>query len=157
MAALTKSSYDALAKELEELKVVKRVEIAERIKEARGYGDLSENSEYDEAKNEQAKVEARIAELENILESSEVIDPSKIKTDKVSVGCKVTLFDKEYNEENTYYIVGSAEADPINNKLSDKSPLGKELIGKKNGDLITVSTPNGGTVDYEIRKIEKSE
>lgn len=157
MAALTKSSYDALANELEELKVVKRVEIAERIKEARGYGDLSENSEYDEAKNEQAKVEARIAELENILESSEVIDPSKIKTDKVSVGCKVTLFDKEYNEENTYYIVGSAEADPINNKLSDKSPLGKELIGKKNGDLITVSTPNGGTVDYEIRKIEKSE
>ena len=157
MAALTKSSYDALANELEELKVVKRAEIAERIKEARGYGDLSENSEYDEAKNEQAKVEARIADLEFILENSEVIDPSKIKTDKISVGCKVTLYDKTYDEENTYYIVGSAEADPINNKLSDKSPLGKELIGKKNGDLVTVSTPNGGSVDYEIRKIEKSE
>ncbi len=157
MAALSKSAYDALAAELEELKVHKRAEITERIKEARGYGDLSENSEYDEAKNDQAKIEARIAELEVIISNAEIIDPKNIKTDKVSFGCKVTLFDKTYNEENSYYIVGSAEADPMNGRLSDKSPLGAALLGKKKGEHITVPTPNGGSIDYEILKIEKSE
>ncbi len=156
MAALTQSAYDSLVKELEELKVVKRAEVVERIKEARGYGDLSENSEYDEAKNDQAKIEAKIAELESIIETAQIIDLSKVKTDKVSIGCKVMLKDKKYNEEDVYYIVSSAEADPMNNKLSDKSPLGEKLIGKKVGDSITIS-PNGKPIEFEILKIEKSE
>lgn len=153
----TEEGYKKLVDELEYLKGPKMKEVKEALAAARELGDLSENSEYDEAKNDQAKIEARIAELEVIISNAEIIDPKNIKTDKVSFGCKVTLFDKTYNEENSYYIVGSAEADPMNGRLSDKSPLGAALLGKKKGEHITVPTPNGGSIDYEILKIEKSE
>lgn len=151
---ITMQTKQKLLNELNVLKAEKRPEIAEKIKEARSFGDLSENSEYDEAKNEQAKIEARINEIENILAVSEIVDDGNLKTDKVQVGLTVKILDTQYDEELTYTIVGSSEADPSNNCISDSSPLGKMLIGKKKNEVVTVMTPDGPS-DFKILKISK--
>jgi len=151
-------TYDGLKKleeELQELKVVKRKEVAEKIKEARGQGDLSENAEYDSAKEEQAEIEARIANLEKMLRNAEVIDEEEISTDVISIGCKVTLYDEEYKEEVEYTIVGSTEADPGKGRISNESPLGVALIGKAVGEKAEVSAPDG-LVYYNVLAINRS-
>ena len=151
---LTKESYDAKVKELEQLKTTGRDEIAERIKVARSFGDLSENSEYDEAKNEQAKTEARISELEENLKHVKVISDSEVSTDVVNVGNIVKVYDESFDEEITYTIVGSTEADPLLDKISDRSPIGSAIIGSKVGDTVDVSTP-AGLVKLRILEISK--
>ena len=140
---MTYEGVKKLEEELEYLKTVKRKEITEKIKVALGYGDLSENSEYDEAKNDQAFTEGRIIQLENMLKNAVVVDESEIPKDKVSVGSIVKVMDYEFDEEVEYTTVGSAEADPMNFKISNESPVGSALIGKKVGDVVEVSTPNG--------------
>ncbi len=140
---MTYEGVKKLEEELEYLKTVKRKEITEKIKVALGYGDLSENSEYDEAKNEQAFVEGRIASLENMLKNASVIDESEISTDTVSVGSIVKVKDYEFDEEVEYTIVGSAEADPMNFRISNESPVGNALVGKKIGEVVEVSVPEG--------------
>lgn len=157
MAKIYKFTEEGLKKhqaELEDLKTNGRADIAERIKIARGYGDLSENSEYDDAKNEQAKIEARIVELEAMLKNYEIISDDDLKLDTVALGVKATILDTELDEEFTYAIVGSAEADPLNDKISDESPVGKALIGHAVGDSVEVDF-SGATVVYKILKIEK--
>jgi transcription elongation factor GreA len=151
---LTKEGLDDLEKELEQLKTVKRKEIAERIKVALSFGDLSENSEYDEAKNEQAIAESRIATIESMLQSVKIIDEDKLDTDNIHVGSKVTVYDNKYNETASYKIVGSSEANPSIGKISDESPLGMRLIGHKVGDKLDVDTPSGIIV-YEVLEISK--
>ena len=151
---LTDEGLKKLEDELDELKTVKRKEIAEKIKVALSFGDLSENSEYDEAKNEQAMVEARIANIEEILKKATVIKDSDINTNKVFVGTNVKVLDMEFDEECTYRIVGSNEADPDDGKISDESPVGKVLIGHKVGEIVEVETP-AGIVKYKILKISK--
>ncbi|MCL2564623.1 MAG: transcription elongation factor GreA [Defluviitaleaceae bacterium] len=153
----TMLTYDGLKKleeELQELKVVKRKQIAQKIKEARGQGDLSENAEYDSAKEEQAEVEARIATLEKMLRNAEVIDEEDIDTNTINLGCKVKLFDEEFDEEVVYTIVGSTEADPLTGRISNESPLGEALIGKATGERIEVSAPDGLTY-YKILEINR--
>lgn len=140
---LTKDGRDNLIAELEQLKTVTRKENAERIKVALSFGDLSENSEYDEAKNQQAKDEARIIEIEEILKYATVVDESEINAAVVSIGSKVKIYDTEFDEEDVYYIVGSTEAEPLNGKISDESPVGKALMGHSEGDEIEVETPDG--------------
>jgi len=140
---MTYEGVKKLEEELEYLKTIKRKEITEKIKVALGYGDLSENSEYDEAKNEQAFVEGRILQLENMLRHASIIDESDIPADTVSVGSIVKVKDFEFDEEVEYTIVGSAEADPINFKISNESPVGSALMGKKVGDTVEVSVPDG--------------
>lgn len=140
---LTKEGLKRLEAEYEELITVKRKEVGLAISKARAFGDLSENSEYDEAKNEQAEIEIKIAKIEQTLKNVVVIDDANIKTDKVSVGCKVTVFDLTYNEECEYTIVSAIEAEPINLKISDESPLGKALLGSKIGQEVTFETPSG--------------
>lgn len=140
---MTYEGVKKLEKELEHLKTVRRKEITEKIKVALGYGDLSENSEYDEAKNEQAFVEGRIGQLENTLKNATVIDESEISTDVVNVGCKVKVMDYDFDEEVVYTIVGSTEADPMNFKISNESPVGKALMGKKVEDVVEAVVPNG--------------
>lgn len=140
---VTKEGKQKLLDELSYLKNVRRKEITEAIRIALGFGDLSENSEYDEAKTEQAKVEGRIAELEEMLKN--VVEVSEINTDVVSVGAKVKVFNEKWNEELTYSIVGSTEAAPLQNKISDMSPIGKALLGHKVGETVTVETPAGHT------------
>ncbi len=150
-------TYDGLKKyedELEHLKSVKRLEVAEKIKVARSYGDLSENSEYDEAKNEQAFVEGRIAQIEQMLRNAKVIDEEDISTESVNIGTTVKVFDNEFNEEDVYTIVSSAEADPMNNKISDESPIGKALLNKKVGEVAEAEVPDG-TVKLKILEIKK--
>ena len=144
-----------LEDELEYLKTVKRKEITEKIKVALGYGDLSENSEYDEAKNEQAFVEGRIIQLENMLRNASVIDESELEKDVVSIGSIVKVKDFEFDEEVEYHIVGSAEADPMENKISNESPVGKALIGKKVGDVVEVAVPDGVS-KYEVLEIKRA-
>ncbi|SHF08796.1 transcription elongation factor GreA [Thermoanaerobacter uzonensis DSM 18761] len=151
---LTYEGLKKLEEELEYLKTVKRAEVAEKIKQARAFGDLSENSEYDEAKNEQAFIEGRIATIEAMLKNAKVIDEEDIKLDQVSIGCTVKVYDESYNEEVEYTIVGSAEADPMNNKISDESPIGKALLGKKVGDVVTVEVP-AGIIKLKILEIRK--
>lgn len=151
---LTDEGLKKLEEELEYLKTQKRKEVAEKIKHARGFGDLSENSEYDEAKDEQAKVELRIVELEKMLKNAKVIDDSEISSDIVSVGTKLKIYDYEYEEELEYSIVGSTEADPASGKISDESPIGKALLGKKTGDEVDVETP-GGVIKVKILEIGK--
>ncbi len=151
---LTDEGLKKLEDELEYLKTQKRKEVAEKIKHARGFGDLSENSEYDEAKDEQAKVELRIVEIEKMLKNAKVIDDSEINLDIVSVGTKLKLFDYEYDEELQYSIVGSTEADPLRGKISDESPIGKALLGKKTGDVVDIETP-GGVIKVKILEIGK--
>ena len=156
MAKVYKFTEEGLKKlqdELENLKTNGRKDIAERIKIARGYGDLSENSEYDDAKNEQAKIEARIIELESMLKNYEIISDD-IAFDKVSVGVKVTDKDLSLKEEFTYSIVGSAEADPLNDKISDESPVGKALLGHAVKDKVEIDL-GGEKIAYKIVSIEK--
>jgi transcription elongation factor GreA len=149
---MTYEGVKKLEEELEFLKTIKRVEIKEKIKVARGYGDLSENAEYDEAKNEQAFVEGRIAQLENMLRNASVVDESELPTDKVSVGAVVKVKDYDFDEEMDLFIVGSAEANPMENKISNESPVGKALIGRKVGDVVEVPVPDGIS-KYEILEI----
>ncbi len=150
---LTQEGLEELKNEIEDLKVNKRKEIAGKIKEALAFGDISENSEYDEAKNEQAEVERRIAKLENMIKNARIIQDTNDKTGIINVGSRVKVEDLEFNEEMEYKIVGSAEADPFKGKISNVSPLGKNLIGKKPGETVAVPTPDGGTVEYKILNI----
>ncbi|MDD3705573.1 MAG: transcription elongation factor GreA [Clostridiaceae bacterium] len=151
---LTIEGLAKLEDELDFLKSKKRAEIALRIKQALAFGDISENSEYDEAKNEQAFIEGRIVQIENILKTAKVIDDEDIQTDIVSVGCKVNLRDVELGDEVEYLIGGSAEADPINLKISNESPVGKALIGKTIGSIVDIVVPDG-IIKYEILNIKK--
>ena len=151
---LTYEGVRKLEDELEYLKTVKRKEVTFKIKTALSFGDLSENSEYDEAKNEQAFVEGRIANLENMLKIAKVIDEDDILTDKVNVGATVRVKDLEFNDEIDYTIVGSAEADPGRLKISNESPVGYGLLSKKIGDIVEVNVPDG-VIKYQIMKIWK--
>lgn len=152
---LTVEGLQKLEEELEYLKTIKRKEVAEKIKEARGFGDLSENAEYDEAKNEQNQVESRIIDLENMLKNAAVIDQDEVEIDKVGIGTRVKVYDVEFEEEIEYSIVGSTEADPDKNKISDESPVGKAILGRKAGDEVEVSTPTGDTFTLKILEINK--
>ena len=151
---LTSQGMQALEDELQDLKVVKRKEIAQKIKEAREQGDLSENAEYDAAKDEQRDIEARIEEIEAILKNSEVILEDEIDKDKINLGSTVKLFDVEYDEEVTYKIVGSTEANSLKGKISNESPLGKALINRKAGESITIETP-AGEAEYKILEVTR--
>lgn len=151
---LTDEGLKKLEEELEYLKTERRRDIADKIKVALSFGDLSENSEYDEAKNEQAMVEARITELEEKLKNVEIIDADDITTDKINVGSIVKVYDEEYEEENIYHIVGSTEADPFNGFISDESPIGKALMGHKVGDTVEVEAPES-VIKLEILSISK--
>ena len=151
---MTESGLKKYEQELEHLKSVSRKEISEKIKVALSFGDLSENSEYDEAKNEQAITEARIAELEAMLKNVKIIDENDLSTDIIHVGSKIVVLDKELNEKVSYQIVGSNEANPLMDLISDESPVGKGLLGHKAGDVVEVETP-GGLVTYEVLEISK--
>jgi transcription elongation factor GreA len=151
---LTPEGLAKLEMELEEAKLVKRKEVAERIKQALDFGDISENSEYDQAKNEQGKLEERIAKLESILRNARLIDEDEITTEVVGVGSKVTVIDVEYNEESEYTIVGSAEANPYEGKISNESPVGKALLGSKAGAVVDVIVPDG-VIKYKVQKIAR--
>ncbi len=150
---LTPEGKAQLEEKLNHYKTVKRPAVVKRIGIAREFGDLSENSEYDAAKDEQAQIEAEIAEMEGILLHAEVIDKKKINSDSVNVGCKVKLYDEDFDEEVEYRITGSSESDPRNGLISNVSPVGKALIGHKKGEIITVKTP-GGSTTYKIVSIE---
>ena len=151
---LTEECYNQLVDELEELKTVKRNEISEKIRVARGFGDLSENSEYDEAKNEQALVEARINQLEIQLKTAQVLKVDNISTDTVSVGTKVTIYDMEFEEETTCRIVSPIEANSSMDTITDESPVGKALLGHKAGDVVDVHV-NGNVIQYKILSISR--
>jgi transcription elongation factor GreA len=151
---LTPDGLTKLKAELERLQVDKRREVAARIKEAREFGDISENSEYDDAKNEQAMVEARIAQLEDQLRSASVIDAKELSTDQVKVGSTVHVKDEKTGKSVKYTIVGSAEADPGENKLSNESPVGKALLGHKRNETVEVAVPRGPKRKLKITKIE---
>ena len=152
---LTYTGLKALENELEELKVVKRKEVAVKIREAREQGDLSENAEYDAAKDEQRDIETRIEEIEKILKNADVVDEEEVDLDKISVGCTVLLYDVEFEEEVEYKIVGSTEANSLSGKISNESPLGKALLGKSVGDEIVVEA-QAGTMEYKVLKIDRS-
>ena len=152
---LSPEHHKQLQEELHELKTVREKEVAELIKEARSYGDLSENSEYDEAKNEQGKLYTRMAELEEILSNCIIIEEEEeVDGDYIRMGSTVTLYDKEFEEEVTYKITGSQEADPMNGAISEDSPMGKALMGRNAGEEITVDAP-AGPVEYKILKVER--
>ncbi len=146
---LSAERLEELQKELVYLKTVREKEVAELIKEARSFGDLSENSEYDEAKNEQGKLYSRIAELDEILSNYTVIDDREKSADIVHVGSTVTVRDVEFDEEQTYQIVGSQEADPMNGRISEESPFGRALLGRRSGEEVTVEAP-AGSIRYQI-------
>ena len=151
-------TYEGLKKyeeELQDLKVVKRREVAQKIKEAREQGDLSENAEYDAAKDEQRDIEARIEELEKILKNAEVVDEDEVDLEVINIGCRVKILDVEYNDELEYKIVGSTEANSLKGKISNESPVGKALIGTKVGDVISVETP-AGVFQYKVLEIQRS-
>ena len=150
-------TYEGLRKyedELHDLKVVKRKEVAQKIKEAREQGDLSENAEYDAAKDEQRDIETRIEELEKILKNAEVVVEDEIDLDKINIGCKVKVYDCEFEEELEFQIVGSTEANSLQGKISNESPVGQALIGKKMGDLVDVELING-TAQYRVMDIQR--
>lgn len=151
---LTCEGLEKLEKELEFLKTVKRREVAEKIKQALSFGDLSENSEYDEAKNEQAQMETRILHVENMLKNAKIIDDDDVSTDVVSLGSKVKVLDVEFDEQVVYTIVGSTEADPAQSKISDESPVGSALLGKKVGDMVDAVVP-AGTLQFKILEISR--
>ena len=151
----TKQGYQDLVDELKYLKLTRREEIKEQIAVARGFGDLSENAEYDEARNEQAKVEARIMELEALIENAEIIDESSMDARSISLGSLVTLYDEDYDEEITYSIVGSNQADPLEQKISDQSPIGRALMGKKAGDRVTVTAP-AGELHFKVLEVARA-
>lgn len=151
---LTQEGYDKLEKELEYLRTEKRAEVAERIKVALGFGDLSENSEYDEAKTAQAENEAKIADLENKIRYAKIIDESEIDTKTVQVGNVVKVLDMEFEEEETYTIVGSTEVDLSQNKISNESPIGTALLGAKKNQVVEVNAP-AGIIKYKVLSITK--
>ena len=152
---LTYAGLKALEDELENLKVVKRREIAQKIKEAREQGDLSENAEYDAAKDEQRDMEARIEEIEKILKNAEVVVEDEVDEGKINVGCKVKVLDMEYDEEMDFQLVGSTEANSLKGKISNESPVGKALLGAKVGDIVNVET-QAGVLQYKVLEIQRS-
>ena len=152
---LTFAGLKALEDELFDLKVVKRKEVADKIKEAREQGDLSENAEYDAAKDEQRDIETRIEEIEKILKNAEVVDEDEVALDVVSIGCSVRLYDEDMEEEVEYQIVGSTEADSLNFKISNESPVGSALIGRKVGETVEVETQVGELV-FRILEIQRA-
>ena len=152
---LTPDGLKALEDELQELKVVRRKEIAQKIKEAREQGDLSENAEYDAAKDEQRDIEARIDEIEKILKNAEVVVEDEVDLDKINIGCTVLVYDIEFEEEIEFKIVGSTEANSLEGKISNESPVGKALIGKSVNDVVEVET-QAGIVEYKVLKIDRS-
>ena len=152
---LTYEGLQKLESELHNLKVVKRKEVAQKIKEAREQGDLSENTEYDAAKDEQRDIEARIDEIEKILKNAEVVVEEEVDLDKISVGCRVKILDMEYDEELDYKIVGSTEANSLKGKISNESPVGKALLGAKVGEVVTVET-QAGDLNYKVLEIQRS-
>jgi transcription elongation factor GreA len=152
---LTQQGLDDLKQKIEHLSTVRRREVAERIKEAREFGDISENSEYDDAKNEQAMLERQIAELEDKLRGAQVIDEGAVSTDVVNVGAVVHVKDQKTEKSAKYKIVGSSEANPSENKLSNQSPVGKALLGKKRGDVVSVPVPRGPARKLKITKIDR--
>jgi transcription elongation factor GreA len=151
---LTQEGLKHLEEELENLKSVKRREVAERIKVAIGYGDISENSEYEDAKNEQAFIEGRIITLEKMLRNARIINDDEVDINTVSIGAKVLLVDVEFGDEMEYSIVGTAESDPAHNKISNESPVGKAILGKQKGAVVDVAVP-AGTIQYKIVDIRK--
>ena len=150
---MSSERYEELQKELQYLQTVREKEVSEQIKEARSFGDLSENSEYDEAKTEQGKLYSRIAEVKNLLENAEIIEKSK-ETGKINISSTVTVINLETKEEETYKIVGTQEANPMEGKISDESPIGSALIGRKKGETIEVDIP-AGTLKFKIKSITK--
>lgn len=152
---LTYEGLKKLEDELHNLKVVRRKEVAGKIKEAREQGDLSENAEYDAAKDEQRDIEARIEEIEKILKNAEVVVEEEIDLDKISVGCKVKVFDCEFEEEMDFKIVGSTEANSLQGKISNESPVGKALLGAKVGDVVPVETQSG-VIEYKVLEIQRA-
>ena len=151
---LTYAGLKQYEDELQNLKVVKRKEVAQKIKEAREQGDLSENAEYDAAKDEQRDIELRIEELEKLLKNAEVVVEDEIDVDKINIGCKVKLLDVEYDEEMEFFIVGSTEANSLQNKISNESPVGRALLGKKAGETVDVET-QAGVIQYKILDIQR--
>ena len=151
---LSAERLEELKQELNYLKTVREKEVADQIKEARSFGDLSENSEYDEAKNEQGKLYSRIAEVENILSNYVVIEEHESDPNSVRLGSTVKVMDLEFEEEETYQVVGSQEADPMNGVISEDSPFGRALLGKSAGDDVVVDAP-AGPVEYKILKVER--
>ncbi|MCF2643290.1 MAG: transcription elongation factor GreA [Lachnospiraceae bacterium] len=152
---LTYEGLQKLEAELQDLKVVRRKEVAQKIKEAREQGDLSENAEYDAAKDEQRDIEARIEDIEKILKNAEVVVEEEVELDKISIGCKVRILDVEENEELEYKIVGSTEANSLKGKISNESPVGKALLGAKVGDVVKVET-HVGELEYKVLEIQRS-
>lgn len=152
--ALTLEGQTRLEEELHHLETVRRREVGERIKEAKEFGDISENSEYDDAKNEQAWVESRIIEVNVILAHATIIESPK-KSDKVTLGCRAELRDVETGEVHLYQVVGSAEADPTHDKISNESPVGQAILGHKKGDSVKVTTPRGSVLEYVILSIKR--
>ena len=152
---MTYAGLKKLQEELQDLKVNQRREIAQKIKEAREQGDLSENAEYDAAKDEQRDIEARIEQIEQILKNAEVVDEDEVDLDKINIGCLVRVLDIEYNEEEEYRLVGSSEASSLQNKISNESPFGKALIGAKVGDIVEVEAP-AGVIKYEVLSIHRA-
>ena len=153
---LTYAGLKKLEEELHDLKVVKRKEVAGKIKEAREQGDLSENAEYDAAKDEQRDIEARIEDIEKILKNAEVVVEEEVDLDKISIGCNVKILDIEFDEELEYKIVGSTEANSLQGKISNESPVGKALIGAKQGDVVDVELADGEVMQYKVLKIERN-
>ena len=152
---LTYEGLQGLEEELHDLKVNKRKEVAQKIKEAREQGDLSENAEYDAAKDELRDIESRIEEIDKILRNAEVVIEDEVEVDVINIGCRVRILDLGYKEELTYKIVGSTEANSLKGKISNESPLGKELLGKRIGEIVDVET-HGEVIQYEILEIQKS-
>ena len=153
---LTYAGLRKLEDELHDLKVVKRKEVAGKIKEAREQGDLSENAEYDAAKDEQRDIEARIEEIEKILKNAEVVVEDEVDDGTISVGCKVKVLDMEYDEEMDFQLVGSTEANSLQGKISNESPVGKALIGAKQGQVVDVELADGEVMQYKVLKIERN-
>ena len=151
---LTYAGLKQYEDELQNLKVVRRKEVAQKNKEAREQGDLSENAEYDAAKDEQRDIELRIEELEKLLKNAEVVVEEEIDVNKINIGCKVKLLDVEYDEEMEFYIVGSTEANSLQNKISNEAPVGRALIGKSVGDVVDVET-QAGIIQYKVLEIQR--
>ena len=152
---MTEDGYNKILAEINYLETVKRPEISAQIAEARDKGDLSENAEYDAAKDEQRDIEARIEEIEKILKNAEVVVEDEVDLDKISVGCRVKIFDCEFEEELEYKIVGSTEANSLQGKISNESPVGKALIGAKVGDTVSIET-QAGMLEYKVLEIQRS-
>jgi len=152
---LTPEGYKKLEEELRNLKVEGRKEIAEKIKEARSYGDLSENAEYDAAKDAQASMEQRITTIENMLKNAQIISESEVSTDTITIGSKVKLYDEEFEEEMEYTIVGSTEANPDEGRISDESPIGSAILGHKVDEIVDVTLANGEVIQFKVLEISK--